>query len=603
MSHENIDAMAAAREILQKFFGYTSFRPTQEQVIRSILEKKDTLAIMPTGAGKSLCYQIPALIGEGVTVVVSPLISLMKDQVDALNNQGVAASYINGTISPAEANARLNEAAAGLCRILYVAPERLLFDTFIEKIRRIKIAMVAVDEAHCLSQWGHDFRRSYLDIAPFVEKLPTRPVVAAFTATATPEVKEDIIKLLRLKSPAVYVGGFDRPNLFFAVRHGGAREKKKFIVDYLNKHRQEAGIIYASTRKNVEKLCEFLTEKRFSVNRYHAGLTDEERTTAQENFIYDRVRVIVATNAFGMGIDKSNVRYVIHFNCPKNMESYYQEAGRAGRDGERAECILLFSEADISTCRYLIESSTDDEERKEHNLSLLDKMTSYANTAACLRKYMLGYFGEETEPCQNNCDNCLDMENKTDITVDSQKILSCILRMKKLHGFNYGASLITKVLRGSKSKRVSELKFDELSTYGLMKEYTRDYIKNVLSALSLQGYVQITRDEYPVVNLLPPALDVLRGKVQVVARLPQEIKIADMPEDDISKEMFEALRILRKNIADREDVPPYMVFSDATLRDMVRVMPKSLDEMRTVSGIGDYKLKKYGDEFLAAILS
>ncbi|MCT4604922.1 MAG: DNA helicase RecQ [Marinisporobacter sp.] len=585
--------MLQAQKILKKYYGYETFREGQEKIIKSILDGKDTFAIMPTGAGKSICFQIPSLLLDGLTLVISPLISLMKDQVDALKGNGIKATYINSSLTAREVRERIENAKNGVYTLLYVAPERLESEGFCHLLKNLQISLVAVDEAHCVSQWGHDFRPSYGRIAPFIKTLSHRPIVTAFTATATKEVKEDIINLLGFESPSIYVTGFDRKNLSFSVMRGA--NKKDFILDYVKYNKDEVGIIYAATRKEVENIYENLRKKGYAVGKYHAGLSGDERKERQEAFIYDDIHIMVATNAFGMGIDKSNVRYVIHYNIPKNMEAYYQEAGRAGRDGEASQCILLFSPQDVLLQKYLIEQNNLSEEREKNEYRKLQEMVDYCHTSKCLRKYILEYFGEEKvgDTC-HNCSNCKDDSELMDRTIEAQKIFSCIYRMKE----KYGTSLVAQVLRGSKNKKVLGFGFHGLSTYGIMKEYTEKEIKDMMNILIAEGYLHLTEGQYPVVRLGKKSVGVLKNKEKVLQKIQKRKE-----EVIIDHSLFEVLRKLRKEISTREKVPPYIVFSDSTLRQMSEYYPIDEEAMLRIKGVGEEKLKKYGDEFLRIIKS
>ncbi|MDG0874264.1 DNA helicase RecQ [Paenibacillus thiaminolyticus] len=588
-------SMDQARSTLKRVFGYDDFREGQKRIIKYILEGKNTVGIMPTGGGKSICYQIPALMLQGVTLVVSPLISLMKDQVDALHSLGVEAAFINSTQEMGEAGRIVRRAEEGRLKLLYVAPERLESEWFRERAKSLPIAFIAVDEAHCVSQWGHDFRPSYRAIAPFLKELEEagrpRPIMAAFTATATPEVTEDLIRLLELGEPELVVTGFKRDNLAFAVLRG--EERRAFTLNYVRERTHQPGIIYASTRKEVEDLCEMLRKAGLAAGRYHAGMSDEERAHMQEAFLYDDLRVIVATNAFGMGIDKSNVRYVLHYNMPKHMEAYVQEAGRAGRDGEPSECVLLFHPQDILTQKFFIEQSEAAPERKTHEYKKLQSMIDYCYTTGCLQTYMLRYFGEMSDETCGKCGNCKDERESIDITTEAQKIFSCIFRMRE----RFGVSMVASVLKGSRNKKVVQYGFEKLPTHGEMRHLTEKAIADLIYVLIAEGYLQLSEGQYPVVRLLPPAAEVLKGQRQVTQRVATSLK--PKAAGAVDQTIFEQLRLIRRELASKAGVPPYIVFNDSTLREMAERMPTTEAEMMLVKGIGEAKLKQFGEPFMA----
>lgn len=590
-----------AIEVLKKYFGYDSFRAGQAEIISHILEKEDCLGIMPTGAGKSICYQVPAMVFEGVTVVISPLISLMKDQVDGLNQVGIPATYINSSLTESDYLQTIQNIYHGMYKIIYVAPERFFSDTFISMLNFLDISMIAIDEAHCVSQWGHDFRPSYCEISKVICALPKRPVVVSFTATATKVVKDDIIKLLDLQNPYVLTTGFDRENLYFSVQT--PESKKEFLLSFLEEHKNMSGIIYCSTRKTVDEVYERLLAYGYKASKYHAGMGEKARSVSQDDFVYDRCEIIVATNAFGMGIDKSNVRYVIHYNMPSDLESYYQEAGRAGRDGDKAECVLLFSRSDVVTNKFLIEHSSEGSHTNEYQK--LNNIVDYCNTSKCLRSYILEYFGENPnfENCKF-CYNCNSQMEITDITIDARKILSCIKRMNE----HFGAGLVADVLKGSKSGKVKSLGFDSLSTYGIMSEYSKDTIRDLISFLIAEGYIKSIGDKYPILALDTKAKDVLFSDKQVVIK--KKIERIIKPENNtknnfeslsFDSELFEILRELRRKVAEENNVPPFIIFTDISLKQMSTYYPTDVDNMLKISGVGAFKLEKYGDVFIEAI--
>lgn len=614
-------------EVLKKYFGYDDFRTGQEEIIDAILDGQDALGIMPTGAGKSLCYQVPALLLPGITLVISPLISLMMDQVKALNQAGVHAAYINSSLTEGQVSKALLNARDGRYKIIYVAPERLETDSFLFFAAQARISMVTVDEAHCISQWGQDFRPSYLKIVRFIEQLPRRPIVSAFTATATLVVKEDIICVLGLSNPKTLVTGFDRENLYFEVKQ--VKKKDAQLLDYVTSHSGDSGIIYCATRKNVDNVCTFLEEMGIDATRYHAGLGTEERKRNQEDFIYDVKPVMVATNAFGMGIDKSNVRYVIHYNMPQSLENYYQEAGRAGRDGEPSECIILYSPQDVMIARFMIENKGENQEYtreelealKENDEARLRAMTGYCTTRKCLREYILNYFGEYTAGAGNcgNCSSCMTEYEERDVTDTAADIIRCVREC----GQRYGMNVVAGVLRGENKAKLRSYGLTDLSSFGLCKSMNESYLKNIIGEMIAQGYLSVTQDKYMLVKLTGTSREVTENQRRVVVKcLPDALEGGVYGEDadrsagksksgrkqrisDIltsnGLRLFDRLREKRMEIAKEEAVPPYIVFSDKTLLDMCIKVPFDRSEMLEVTGVGENKYDRYGEKFIDCI--
>jgi len=580
-----------AKEILSRYFGYSDFRKGQGKIIESILEKNDTLGIMPTGGGKSICYQVPALMMDGITLVISPLISLMHDQVSALLSNGVDATFINSSLTRIELEDTYYLISQNKYKLIYISPERLNSEEFLANLKALNISQIAIDEAHCISQWGHDFRKSYLEIEKFINQLEKRPIITAFTATATPKVKDDIIRNLKF-SPKVFISGFDRENLKFTLVKGS--DNKKYIEKYLKAHKGESGIIYASTRKEVDSLYEAFS-KHFSVGKYHAGMNDREKVINQNRFLNDDIKIMIATNAFGMGIDKSNVRFVIHNNMPRDIESYYQEAGRAGRDGLASHCILLFNPRDIKTQRFFIENREFEvpQEILENSYEKLNSMINYCHTSKCIRSYILEYFGdEEIENC-NNCSNCLKEGEEVDITVEAQKIISCIGRTKE----RYGVTVIVGILSGSRNKNIINWGLDKVSTYGIMKEYRQKEVKELIELLIGDRYLETSRGEYPLLKITEKGLKFIKNR-EKITRTIEKVEERVVGENFA---LFDRLRTLRNSLAKEAGVPPYVIFSDSALDEMSKKLPNTTDDFLEINGVGKTKCEKYGEAFLEII--
>ena len=603
--HQVVTKQQALR-MLETYFGYTSFRPAQEAPIASLLRNEDVIGIMPTGAGKSICFQIPALCKAGLTIVFSPLISLMKDQVDGLLVQNIPAALINSTLTQSEFNKTMYEVRSGKIKLLYIAPERLSSNFFCNVLRALPIAQVIVDEAHCISEWGHDFRPSYRLIGEWLNSLPKRPIVGAFTATATKYVENDIKKLLGLDTANVYVTGFDRPNLSFSVIR--TPKRMDYVVHYVREHANENGIIYCATRKDVDRVYENLTRAGIKAGHYHGGLNDEVRREMQNAYADDKLQVMVATNAFGMGIDKSNVRYVLHYQMPRNMESYYQEAGRAGRDGAPAECILLYSGQDVQVHKYLIEQSIETPERQNVELRKLQSMIDYCFCSNCLRKYMLNYFGESTvwTTC-DNCSSCKGSADKVNVTKEAKAIFRAIMGTDE----RYGASMITSIVRGERTDRIMRAGHDALPVFGLLSNVDEKSIKGLIQQFVASGYLRSSTGKYPVLSLTAGAEEVLAGRkeveeirqhVSVPSRTSKSVTlVARGKSSSTSGGLFEHLRQHRKHLAEEAGLRPYLIFPDTVLIDLANLRPTTLGEFGNVKGVGEAKLKKYGLTFLQAI--
>lgn len=582
--------LAAAQHILKTTFGYDDFRPGQQAVIEHVMAGENSLAIMPTGGGKSLCYQIPALMFDGITVVVSPLISLMKDQVDALNDSGIPATFINSSVDWPDIQERLAGLHNGAYKLLYVAPERLDSAAFLQALGQLPVDLLAVDEAHCISQWGHDFRPSYLALSTAIEQLPTQPQVLALTATATEQVAADICQQLRIDPQNEVNTGFARDNLDLTVVKD--QDTDRFILDYLKVNQGETGIIYASTRKEVTRLTTLLTRHHVKAAAYHAGLSDDERRANQEDFLYDRIQVMVATNAFGMGIDKSNVRFVIHAQVPGTLEAYYQEAGRAGRDGLPSEAILLYRAQDLQIQHFFIDQSERDESNKQREYQKLQVMSQYANTQGCLQQFILAYFGEDSEPC-GRCSNCRDDREAQDITVSAQKVLSCVVRLRS----RFGKGIVAQVLTGAHNQRVRDNHLEELSTYGIMSGQRQKSVGELIDFLTAAGYLQSVGGQYPTLAITQEGASVLKGETQVFRKMARKAKRLASVDD----ELFGKLRELRHQLAEDQHVPPFVIFSDRSLHGMCEVLPQDDEAFLSVKGVGQSKLEKYGEAFMAII--